>query len=85
MNSPKLEARRALFKNILAAAPATAVAGIATRARDLGSAERLDAFRRGLDELKRRFDAAERSNKKYLKAAVALAALSLGIDLSALL
>ena len=85
MNSPKLEARRTLFKTILAAAPAAAVAGIATRARDLGSAEHLATLRRRLEELKQRLDAAERSNKKYLKAALALAALSLGIDVSALL
>jgi len=45
----------------------------------------IQALRAQLDTLKRRFEESDEKNKKLLKAALALAALSLGLDVTALI
>ena len=82
--------RRALLKGLAVGLPAAAatVAGAAVKTtqyvRDT-SDQSLETCKRQLDELRERMDRSETSTKKALKAAFALTALSLGLDVSALL
>lgn len=82
--------RRALVRGLLVAVPAAAAvaAGAAVKSTDYvkeTSEQSLAALKKQVEDLTRRMDRSEISNKKMLKAALALAALSLGIDVSALL
>ena len=82
--------RRALVKALMIGVPAAAAvaAGAAVRSTHYvkdASEQSMLKLKNGLDELKERVDQMEASNKKWLKAAFAVAAVSLGIDLSALL
>lgn len=82
--------RRELLRGLIVGTPAAAlaVAGATARSTDYvkeKSEQSLDACRRQLDELRERLDRSEVSTKRALKVALALTALSLGIDASALL
>lgn len=82
--------RRALLRGLLAAAPAVTaiVAGAAARSTlyiKETSELSLAALKKQVDELAKRMDRSEASNKKILKALLVLTALSLGIDASLLL
>ena len=81
--------RRALLRGLLAGIPVTAaVAGVAAASGSYvreTSAQSVEACMRRIDALRKRVDESDASTKKLLKAALALSALSLGLDLSALL
>ena len=82
--------RRELLRGLILGAPAAAavVAGAAARSSDYvrdKSDQSLDRVKRQLDELRERMDRSDASTRKAVKVAFALTALSLGIDLSALL
>lgn len=82
--------RRALLRGLLVAAPAVTaiVAGAAassTRYIKESSELSLAALKKQVDELAKRMDRSEVSNKKILKTLLVLTALSLGIDASLLL
>jgi len=82
--------RRALLRGLLVAAPAVTaiVAGAAARSTlyiKETSELSLAALKKQVDELAKRMDRSEASNKKILKALLVLTALSLGIDASLLL
>ncbi len=82
--------RRALLRGLLVAAPAVTaiVAGAAARSTlyiKETSELPLAALKKQVDELAKRMDRSEASNKKILKALLVLTALSLGIDASLLL
>lgn len=82
--------RRALLRGLAVGIPATAaaVAGVAVKSgayvRET-SEQSLDACMQQIDALRKRMDESEVSTKKMLKAMLALTALSLGMDVSALL
>ncbi len=82
--------RRALLRGLMVAVPAAAamVAGVAARSAHYvreASELPLPALKKRVDELAKRMDRSEASNKKILKALLILTALSLGIDASLLL
>ena len=82
--------RRAILRGLLAGIPVTAaaVAGAAARSgayvRDTKD-QSVEACSRRIDALRKRLDESDGSTKKLLRAALALSALSLGLDVSALL
>jgi len=83
--------RRALLKGLLtvsvpaaAAAAATAAARTTTTVRETTDAS-IEALRAQIDDLKRRLDRSDAKTRKLMKAAIALAALSLGLDVTAIL
>lgn len=82
--------RRALLRGLAIGIPATAagVAGLAAKSgayvRDT-SEQSLDSCKQQIDALRKRLAESEISTKRMLKAVLALAALSLGVDVSALL
>lgn len=82
--------RRALLKGFAIGIPATAaaVAGVAAKSgayvRDT-SEQSLDSCKQQLDSLRKRMDESDISTKKMLRTILALTALSLGMDVSALL
>lgn len=82
--------RRAFIRGLSLGLPATAAlaaAGVAARSKQLArdtTEQTLDTLKAGLDELRARLEKSELSNKKMIKLALILAALSLGIDLSTL-
>ena len=82
--------RRELLRGLILGAPTAAavVAGAAARSSDYvrdKSDQSLDTVKRQLDDLRERMDRSDASTRKAVKVAFALTALSLGIDLSALL
>jgi hypothetical protein len=82
--------RRALLKGLLVAGvPVAAAAAIKSRNMLKRSADvSLEALHGQMRELKAQFESFQQSenrNRKLAKAAVAMAALSLGVDVSALL
>ena len=82
--------RRALLRGLLMGLPVAgaAVAGAAVKTASYvreTSDNSLESCRRQLDELRERMDRSEVSTKKAVRTALALAALSLGMDISALL
>ncbi len=82
--------RRALLRGLLVAAPAVTAVAAGAAARSVlyikeSSELSLAAFKKQVDELAKRMDRSEVSNKKILKTLLALTALSLGIDASLLL
>lgn len=79
--------RRAMLKGLLVGVPAAA--GAATAAsfayvKDKGS-ETFDSLEQRFDRLKAQFEESDKRNQKLIKIALAAAALSLGVDVSALL
>ena len=79
--------RRALLKGLAVALPAaagTAAVASVRFAKETGD-QSLEALKGQFNELKSRFEDSDRTNRKLIKAALALAALSLGVDVSALL
>jgi hypothetical protein len=83
--------RRTMLRSLVMGLPAAAGAaatGIALRSaahvRD-GSQVSLESLKHRVDDLKAHFEQADARNRKLLKAAVVLAALSLGLDASSLL
>jgi hypothetical protein len=82
--------RRALLRGLLIGIPATAagVAGLAAKSSAYvreTSEQSVDACMQQINALRKRMDESEVSAKKMLKAVLALTALSLGMDISALL
>ena len=82
--------RRELLRGLIAGAPAAAAAaaGAAATSTDYlreKSDQSLETVKCQLDDLRKRMDRSDASTKKALKVALALTALSLGIDLSAIL
>jgi len=82
--------RRALLRGLMVGLPATAVmvAGAAAKTTHLvreTSEQSLETCRQQLDDLRKRMDHSEASTKKALRVVLALTALSLGMDVSALL
>ena len=86
--------RRAMLKGLLVSMPVAAGAAAAASAaymKDSASfvkdktQETYAALEKRVDELKSQFDESDKRNKKLIKLALAAAALSLGIDLGALL
>jgi len=82
--------RRELLRGLIVGAPAAAamVAGAAATSTDYvreKSDQSLETVKRQLDDLRKRMDHSDASTRKALKVAFALTALSLGIDLSAIL
>jgi hypothetical protein len=79
--------RRAVLKGLVAGMPVAAGAAAAASAayvKDKGTAT-LDTLEQRLDELKTRFEEADQRNQKLIRIALGAAALSLGVDVSALL
>ena len=79
--------RRAVLKGLLAGMPVAAGAAAAASAayvRDKGAAT-LGTLERRVDELKARLEESDQRNRKLIKIALGAAALSLGVDVSALL
>ena len=79
--------RRAVLKGLLAGMPVAAGAAAAASTayiKDKGTATR-DTLEQRFDEFKSRFEAADKRNQKLIKIALGAAALSLGVDVSALL
>jgi hypothetical protein len=82
--------RRAILRGLLAGIPAgaAAVAGAAAKSgayvRDTKE-QSIEACSRRIDALRKRFDESDAATKKLLRTALALSALSLGLDISALL
>lgn len=79
--------RRAILKGLLVGVPVAA--GAATAAsmayvKDKGS-ETLGSLEKRFDKLKAQFEASDRRNQKLIRIALGAAALSLGVDVSALL
>lgn len=79
--------RRQLLKGLAVALPGAAVTAAATSKRFVKETadQSLETLRTQVKDLKERFEKSDRTNKRLIKAALALAALSLGIDLSSLL
>jgi hypothetical protein len=82
--------RRALLRGLMVGLPvaATAVAGAAVSTGNHvreASDKSWESCKRQLDDLRQRMDRSEASTKKAIKVLTALTALSLGIDVSALL
>jgi hypothetical protein len=82
--------RRAFVRSLATGLPAVAgfAAGAAIKSRDYvkdASGPSLEALRKRVDELRERIDAVDASNKKLVKVAIALAGLSLGLDVTTLL
>ncbi len=82
--------RRALLRGLMIAVPAAAAIGVGAAARSTHYVKEtselsLAALKKRVDELAKRMDRSEATNKKILKALLALTALSLGIDASLLL
>ena len=79
--------RRALLKGLCAAGiPAAAAIATtsATRLRETTDTS-IDALKAQVDGLRTRIEKIENKNNKIARAALAIAALSLGVDISALL
>lgn len=82
--------RRTLLRGLAISLPATAagVAGLAARSgayvRDT-SEQSVDSCKQQIDALRKRMEESEISTKKMLRTVLALTALSLGMDVSALL
>jgi hypothetical protein len=82
--------RRAILRGLLAGIPvsAAAVAGAAAKSaayvRDTKE-QSIEACSRRIDALRKRLDESDAATKKLLRTALALSALSLGLDISALL
>jgi hypothetical protein len=79
--------RRAVLKGLLAGMPVAAGAAAAASAayvKDKGAAT-LDTLEQRVDELKAQFEESDQRNRKLIKIALGAAALSLGVDVSALL
>ena len=82
--------RRALLRGMMVGVPATAamLAGAAVKSSQFvreTSEQSLDSCRQQLEDLRERMNRSEASTKKALKGLLALTALSLGMDVSALL
>ena len=82
--------RRALLRGLMVAIPTAAAmaAGAAARSAQYGkeaSELPLPGLKKRVEDLAKRMDRSEASNKKILKALLILTALSLGIDASLLL
>jgi len=83
--------RRALLKGLLVGVSAAAVAVAATAAAKSThfvqetSEQSLETCRSQFDDLRERMERSEASTRKVLKVVVTLTALSLGMDVSALL
>jgi len=79
--------RRALLKGLAVTIPAaagTAAAASMRFAKDTGE-QSFESLKTQVGELKARFEESDRRNQKLIKAALVLAALSLGVDVSSLL
>lgn len=79
--------RRTMLKSLLVGVPiAAGAAGAASVAfvKDKGS-ETLGSLEQQFDKLKAQFEESDKRNQKLIKIALAAAALSLGVDVSALL
>ncbi|HEY5667096.1 MAG TPA: hypothetical protein VIV64_10270 [Gammaproteobacteria bacterium] len=79
--------RRAVLKGLVAGMPVAAGAAAAASAayvKDKGTAT-VGKLEQRLDALKARFDEADRRNQKLVRIALGAAALSLGVDVGALL
>ena len=82
--------RRELLRGLIAGAPAAAAMAVGAAATSSDyvrekSDQSLETIKRQLDDLRERMDRSDASTNKTLKIAFALTALSLGIDLSAIL
>ena len=82
--------RREILRGLMLGTPAAALAaaGAAVKSTDYvreKSEQSLDTCKRQFSELRERMDRSEASTRKALKVVLALTALSLGIDASALL
>jgi hypothetical protein len=82
--------RRAVLKGLVAAGVPAAAAAAALTARTAASVRdttdaSLESLKAQVDALKTRFEESDARSRKLMKAAIALAALSLGIDVTTLL
>lgn len=85
--------RRALIKTLAVGIPSAAtitagIAGLAGRSADYvkeTSEHSMEALRKNLDDLRRRIEHVDAKNRKLVRAALALSALSLGLDVTMLL
>ncbi len=82
--------RRAVLRGLMVGIPAAAAMVATAAAKSTHyvqetSEQSLEACRRQVDDLRKRMDRSEASTKKALKVVLALTALSLGMDVSALL
>lgn len=79
--------RRAMLKGLLVGVPVAAGAATAASVafvKDKGS-ETFGSLEQRFNQLKTQFEESDKRNQKLIKIALAAAALSLGIDVSALL
>lgn len=79
--------RRTMLKSLLVGVPVTAGGAAVASATFLKdkSQQTIQSVEQRLEELKRQFKAADRRNSKLIRIALGAAALSLGLDVSALL
>jgi hypothetical protein len=79
--------RRTMLKSLLVGVPVTAGGAAVASATFLKdkSQQTLASVEQRLDDLKKRFESADARNKKMIRIALGAAALSLGLDVSALL
>ena len=82
--------RRALLKGLAIGLPTVVGTAAAVTMKSAHRAKQtadqtLEGLSAQIRDLRTQFEQSERSNKKLIKAAVAIAALSLGIDISALI
>ena len=79
--------RRTMLKGLLVGIPVTAGGAAVASATFLKdkSQQTLESLEQRIDALKQQFESADRRNKKLIRIALGAAALSLGIDVSALL
>lgn len=82
--------RRSVLRGLIVAIPAAAgiAAAAASKSRTYladASEVTLETIKAEIDEIKARFEATDAKNRKLIRAAVLLGALSLGVDLSTLL
>ncbi len=82
--------RRKFLRGLVAGLPVAAgvAAGVAVKSKDYvhdASGVTLEALKKRVDELKTQFEETDAKNQKLIKVAIAIAALSLGLDVTAFL
>ena len=82
--------RRTLLRGLMIGMPAAAglAAGALIKSRDYlqdTSEVTLESLKKRIDDLKTQFEETDAKNQKLIKAAIVLAALSLGLDVTAFL
>lgn len=79
--------RRTMLKGLLVGVPVTAGSAAVASATFLKdkSQQTIQSVEQRLEELKKQFETADQRNRKLIRIALGAAALSLGVDVSALL